>query len=100
MPRRLLVAIAALALMATTTAVATAAASTVERRAPSSRITVAGLRAHLAALQQIANRNGGNRLAGTAGYDASARYVAERMRGAGYRVRFQEFRFPFVVDRS
>ena len=77
-----------------------AAAPAAPTRQPSSPITAADIRAHLVALQRIANRNGGNRLAGTAGYDASARYVAERMRAAGYRVRFQEFRFPFVADRS
>src|SRR5262245_53887587 len=55
---------------------------------------------HLSAFQRIANRNGGNRFAGTAGYNASASYVAARMRAAGYRVRFQEFAFPFVLDRS
>ena len=64
------------------------------------RATVAGIREHLLALQRIADRNGGNRFAGTSGYDASARYVAARMRAAGYRVRFQEFGFPFVIDRS
>ena len=64
------------------------------------RVSPAGIRAHLSAFQEIAERNGGNRLAGTAGYDASAGYVARRMRAAGYRVRFQEFSFPFVVDRT
>ena len=51
-------------------------------------------------MQGIATRSGGNRLAGTAGYDASARYVARRMRSAGYDVRLQEFVFPLVADRS
>jgi Zn-dependent M28 family amino/carboxypeptidase len=60
----------------------------------------ADVRQHLAALQRIADRNDGNRSAGTTGYDASARYVASRMRAAGYRVRLQEFSFAFVVDRS
>jgi Zn-dependent M28 family amino/carboxypeptidase len=64
------------------------------------RVTLAGVRAHLAELQRIADRNGGNRGAGTAGYDASARYVTARMRAAGYRVREQVFSFPFVLDRS
>ena len=67
---------------------------------PAARVTSAGLQEHLAAFQRIATRNGGNRFAGTAGYDASARYVASRMRAAGYRVRMQEFAFPFVFDRS
>ena len=67
---------------------------------PDVRIPLSGVRAHLSAFQEIALRNGGNRGAGTAGYDASAGYVARRMRAAGYRVRFQEFPFPFVLDRA
>jgi Zn-dependent M28 family amino/carboxypeptidase len=54
---------------------------------------------HLDALHAIAERNGGNRLAGTPGYDASASYVATRMRAAGYTVRMQEFVIPLVLDR-
>ena len=63
-------------------------------------VPLAGIREHLTSFQRIAEHNGGNRLAGTSGYDASAGYVARRMRAAGYRVRFQEFSFPFVFDRS
>jgi len=77
--------------------------STAQRSAaprPDIRVPLAGIREHLAALQAIAERHGGNRLAGTRGYDASARYVATRMRSAGYGVRFQEFVIPLVVDRS
>jgi Zn-dependent M28 family amino/carboxypeptidase len=55
---------------------------------------------HLTAFQRIAAANGGNRLAGTDGYDASARYVADRMRKAGYRVLQQTFTFQFTADRS
>jgi Zn-dependent M28 family amino/carboxypeptidase len=64
------------------------------------RVPASAIREHLAALQRIADRNGGNRATGNAGYDASARYVATRMRRAGYAVRLQEFAFPYVVDRS
>ena len=64
------------------------------------RPPLAGVREHLRAFQEIADRNGGTRASGTAGYDASARYVAARMRAAGYRVRFQELSFPFVADRT
>jgi hypothetical protein len=67
---------------------------------PATGITLAGIREHLVALQEIATRNGGNRAAGTKAYDESARYVAARMRAAGYRVRLQELTFPFVFDRS
>ena len=35
---------------------------------------------HLRALQDIASASGGNRAAGTLGYDRSAEYVAERLR--------------------
>ena len=55
---------------------------------------------HLQALQDIATANGGNRAAGTIGYDRSAEYVAERLREAGYAVRFEEFEFPFFEERS
>jgi Zn-dependent M28 family amino/carboxypeptidase len=55
---------------------------------------------HLRALQDIASANGGNRAAGTPGYDRSAEYVAQRLREAGYLVRFEEFEFPFFEDRT
>jgi Zn-dependent M28 family amino/carboxypeptidase len=55
---------------------------------------------HLRALQDIATANGGNRAAGTSGYDRSADYVAQTLRDAGYSVRFEEFEFPFFEDRT
>src|SRR5271163_3227325 len=55
---------------------------------------------HLRALQDIASANGGNRAAGTPGYDRSTEYVAERLKEAGYVVRFEEFEFPFFEDRT
>jgi hypothetical protein len=55
---------------------------------------------HLKALQEIAVANCGNRAAGTPGYDRSAEYVAERLKEAGYVVRFEEFEFPFFEDRT
>ncbi|HWN49906.1 MAG TPA: M20/M25/M40 family metallo-hydrolase [Xanthobacteraceae bacterium] len=55
---------------------------------------------HLEALQEIASANGGNRAAGTPGYDRSAEYVAERLKEAGYIVRFEEFEFPFFEERA
>lgn len=78
----------------------TPAAPLADRQRPELRKPLASVRKHLSAFQRIADRNGGNRLAGTAGYDASARYVAARMRAAGYRVRFQQFAFQLVADRS
>ena len=54
---------------------------------------------HLRALQDIASMSGGNRAAGTLGYDRSAEYVADRLKEAGYLVHFEEFEFPFFEER-
>jgi Zn-dependent M28 family amino/carboxypeptidase len=58
-------------------------------------VTVQGILAHESALQDIADLNGGTRASGTPGYTASADYVAETMRRAGYQVTRQSFEFPF-----
>ncbi|WP_394828072.1 M28 family peptidase [Pendulispora albinea] len=50
---------------------------------------------HLRAFQQIANRHGGVRAAGTAGYDESADYVAGKLTAAGFDVTKQAFPFSF-----
>ncbi len=55
---------------------------------------------HIQALQDIAAAHRGNRAAGTPGYDRSAEYVADQLRGAGYTVRFEEFTFPFFEEGS
>jgi hypothetical protein len=67
---------------------------------PPSPITEAGLVGHLAALQEIAQANGGERAAGTPGYAASADYVAEVLRGAGWRVHRQEVPMAVWHERS
>jgi hypothetical protein len=59
-----------------------------------------GPMAHVRALYEIAVANGGNRAAGSPGYDKSATYVAERLTAAGYEVRLEEFSFPFFEERS
>jgi Zn-dependent M28 family amino/carboxypeptidase len=61
-------------------------------------LSVARMRAHLTALQRIADRTGGTRAAGTPGYRASVRYVSDRLRRAGYRPRVVNF--PFVEYRE
>jgi Zn-dependent M28 family amino/carboxypeptidase len=81
-------------------AATSAVGSPLKAAQPGSRVRAAAVREHLSALQRIADRNGGNRATGNPGYDASARYVATRLRRAGYAVRLQEFAFPYVVDRS
>lgn len=67
---------------------------------PADAATGAGVLRHLRALQDIATANGGNRAAGTPGYDRSAEYVAARLREAGYVVRFEEFEFPSFEERT
>ena len=75
------------------TATTTADRSRALRRA----VTPAGLREHLVAFERIARAHDGTRAAGTPGYDASARYVRDLLRSAGYEVRFQEFPFEQYV---
>lgn len=60
-------------------------------------VTLEGVRAHQAALQAIADQNGATRASGTPGYDASAQYVFDRLKAAGFTPRFQPFSFPFVL---
>ncbi|GAA0945134.1 M28 family peptidase [Nonomuraea longicatena] len=58
-------------------------------------VKVDNVLAHLQAFQAIADANGGNRAAGLPGYAASAAYVANQLRAAGYTVQLQPFSFPF-----
>jgi Zn-dependent M28 family amino/carboxypeptidase len=55
---------------------------------------------HLEELQEIADDNAGTRASGSPGYDASAAYVAGKLRKAGYTVTVQEFDFPFFSETS
>ena len=54
-------------------------------------VTLAGVREHQKALQQIADANGGTRASGSPGYDASADYVQAKLEAAGWTVSTQEF---------
>ncbi len=54
-------------------------------------VSVEGVREHQAALQAVAEAHGGQRTAGSSGYDASADYVEGVMRSLGYDVSLQEF---------
>jgi Zn-dependent M28 family amino/carboxypeptidase len=57
-----------------------------------------GVREHQAALQAIADANGGNRFAGFPGHDASVDYVVDRLEAAGYDPVVQPFDYlAFVV---
>ena len=63
-----------------------------------SAVTVAGLMEHERRFQAIADEHGGNRAAGTPGYNASADYVARELRRAGYGVSVQSFELPFFEE--
>ena len=60
-------------------------------------VTLEGVRAHQAALQAIADANGGVRAAGTPGYDQSVQYIVEKMTAAGYNVTLNAFPFTYVA---
>jgi Zn-dependent M28 family amino/carboxypeptidase len=63
-------------------------------------VTTAAIRRHLDALQAAADGNGGNRAAGTDGYEASVRYVADQLRQAGYRPEVQRFDATTARNRT
>ncbi|HVE64481.1 MAG TPA: M28 family metallopeptidase [Mycobacteriales bacterium] len=63
-------------------------------------VTVAGIREHLLAFQAHSDNNGGNRVAGGPGFEASAAYVAARATAAGYTVTNHFFDFLFNADRT
>ena len=63
-------------------------------------VTLEGVREHQAALQAIADANGGVRTSGTSGYDASVQYVVDTMTAAGYDVTVQEFPFNFFIETA
>ena len=69
-------------------------------RKPPPPIERADLVRHLAALQHIADAAGGERAAGTAGYDASVDYVAGVLRRAGWRVRIEQVPAALWRERS
>jgi Zn-dependent M28 family amino/carboxypeptidase len=59
-------------------------------------VTLEGVRSHQAALQAIADANGGTRAAGTPGYERSVDYIVEKMTAAGYDVTLNSFPFLYV----
>ena len=61
-------------------------------------VRVEGVRSHQAALQAVADANGGIRTSGTPGYDQSVDYVADQLGAAGYDVTIQEFQFQTFIS--
>src|SRR5829696_8649408 len=83
----------------------TVAPDNAARRSPTpealrAAVTMDGIRSHLAALQAVADRHGGNRAAGTPGYDASVDYVVGQLQAAGYRPQVQRFQAGRFQERS
>lgn len=95
--RRLAIPAAALLLVALA-ATPAAAVDTVNSKKIRDAVTVSGILGHQRALQRIANNNGGTRASGTPGYAASAAYVKQTLKAAGYKVKEQEFTFPFFQE--
>jgi Zn-dependent M28 family amino/carboxypeptidase len=93
-----ILALAALGLMAASAASAASDTETKALVASSAALRAAvtpdGVIDHLNALQAIADAHGGTRTAGSPGHEASVDYVAEKLREAGYAVRFETFTFP------
>ena len=65
-----------------------------------SKVTVKNVFGHLEELQDAADANGGNRAAGTPGYEASAQYIESELRRAGYRPVRQDFSYDQFDLRS
>jgi aminopeptidase Y len=63
-------------------------------------VTLDGVRAHQAALQSIADANGGTRVSGSPGFDASVDYVAGKLVAAGYDVDIQPFELQTFIQLS
>ncbi|RZQ62017.1 M28 family metallopeptidase [Amycolatopsis suaedae] len=59
------------------------------------KVDVGAVNRHLVAFQRLADSNGRNRAAGTAGHAKSAEYIAGKLEAAGYNVTRQQFPFFF-----
>ncbi|MGY4720929.1 M20/M25/M40 family metallo-hydrolase [Naumannella cuiyingiana] len=59
-------------------------------------VTAEAVMGHLEQFQAIADANGGNRAAGTSGYEESARYVERTLQAAGYQTWRQPFSFTYT----
>ncbi|WCB92246.1 Aminopeptidase [Baekduia alba] len=61
-------------------------------------VTVSGILRHERALANIAERNGGTRVSGSAGFDKSRDYVVGQLQNAGWTVNVQPFEFPYFQE--
>jgi Zn-dependent M28 family amino/carboxypeptidase len=95
--RKLVIPVAAMVVVALAAAPAQALDEVNSKRLRDA-VTVNGILAHERVLQRVANQNGGNRASGLPGYAASAAYVKQVLRQAGYQVREQTFEFPWYQE--
>ncbi len=103
MSRRIPLAIGAGSLLAATVALTgptVSAAVTPDTSAFLDAVTVDGIREHQAALQAIADANGGHREASSPGYEASVDYVADTLEPLGYEVTVQPFEYELFYDEA
>jgi Zn-dependent M28 family amino/carboxypeptidase len=61
-------------------------------------VTVNGILRHERAFANIAERNGGTRVSGSAGFDKSRDYVVGQLQNAGWTVNVQPFEFPYFQE--
>lgn len=101
MRKRPVVAFVALGLVSILSAVSTSLVeATTNTKQLQDAVTVVGIRKHLEAFQKIANYNGGTRVSGLSGYNATAGYVASLMAAAGYGVIRQPFTFTYFQEKA
>lgn len=92
--------VASFALMMPTAAVPAVAAQPISvPEQLTAKVTTDGVYRHLRAFQRIADTNGGNRAAGTPGYQKSVEYVVNALTRAGFAVSTPEFSYsaPEVI---
>ena len=75
-----------------------AARTPASTRALARAITPGHLKAHLEALEAVAERNKGTRAVGTPGYSESVAYVVRQLRAAGLRPRQKTFAFQYFRE--
>jgi Zn-dependent M28 family amino/carboxypeptidase len=61
-------------------------------------VAVSGIMRHERALANIAERNGGTRVSGSAGFNKSRDYVVGQLQNAGWTVTVQPFDFPYFQE--
>lgn len=99
--RGVMASVAAAALVVTALSSGAATASNPNNQQKMAKaITTNAVMGHLTALQTVADANGGNRAAGSSGYEASGQYVESVLRKAGYTPQRQYFAFDYWEQRS